>query len=172
MIELKRVLVAVDFSEFSNHAVRYGCELANQFNAELFLLHVILTPMVVDEGMDFLVRVWDENQDDLRSAAMNKMQELDVAPLPEDKVTIDTRMGAPFSEIIQFAEAKDIDLIVLGTHGRTGLRNLIMGSVAERVVSKSPCPVLTVRPEYNSALGESGGSSFTGRGKRAEMAQP
>lgn len=156
MIGLKRVLVAVDFSEFSDNALRYGCELADKFDAELFLLHVLLTPMVVDEGMDFLVRTWDEYQDDLRSAAENKLKELDVSPLSEDKVTIETRMGAAFSEITQFAEAKNIDLIVMGTHGRTGFRNLVMGSVAERVVRKAPCPVLTIQhPKHVAALSES-----------------
>ncbi len=156
MIGLKRILVAVDFSEFSDNAIRYGCELAEKFDAELFLLHVLLTPLVVDEGMDFLVRTWDEYQDDLRCAAENKLREIDTSPLSAEKVAIATRSGAPFSEITRFAEAENIDLIVMGTHGRTGLKQLVMGSVAERVVRKAPCPVLTVHhPEHEIVMSES-----------------
>ncbi len=149
MIELNRVLVAIDFSEFSDSALRYGCELAQKFGGELFLLHVIPTPLVaVDEGSGrFLTRTFDEYEEDLRAAAENKLKELDVSPFEKHQVTAETRVGAAFVEIVQFAKAKNIDLIVMGTHGRTGLTHMFLGSVAEKVVRKAPCPVLTLHPD-------------------------
>ncbi|MFK7818718.1 MAG: universal stress protein [Planctomycetaceae bacterium] len=158
MIELKRVLVAIDFSEFSEHALRYGAELAAKFDGELFLLHVIPVPLVaVDDGAgSFMTRTFDEYEEDLRASADNKLKALDVSPLSKDKVFTDTRVGAAFVEIVQFAKAKNIDLIVMGTHGRTGLKHMILGSVAERVVRKAACPVLTIQhPEHGFVMPES-----------------
>lgn len=147
MIKLERILVPTDFSDYSKTALTYGCELANRFDAALHMLHVLeefqaLTP---ESGMllagDYL--------QDLKQAAERELAKL---PDPqwftggEARTTRCVRQGTPFVEVIRYAREHEIDLVVIGTHGRSGLSHVLMGSVAERVVRKAPCPVLTVRP--------------------------
>lgn len=148
MIQLQRILVPTDFSEFSKHAQRYGCELARRFGAELHVLNVVedTYPLVPEPGM-------------MLPAASNYIQQLVVSceralqnvPSAELSEGIEVKRkvvtGVAFLEIIRYAKTENIDLIVIGTHGRGGLVHVLMGSVAEKVVRKSPCPVLTVRPE-------------------------
>ena len=148
MIDLKRILVPTDFSDFSQVALRYGCEFAAKFDADLHLLHVIdnpAPPAAEDWG-----KTLDEYRRDLETYAGKEMQLLDLNPLPDRTHVVDTiRYGSTLLEIIRHARENEIDLIVLGTHGRTGLAHVFLGSVAEKVVRKSPCPVLTVRhPEH------------------------
>ena len=148
MIDLKRILVPTDFSEFSQAALRYGCEFAAKFGAELHLLHVIDNPM--PPGSEDWGKTLDEYQRDLEKYANNEMQALDLSPLTDrSRVTDVIRYGSALVGIVQYARDHDIDMIVLGTHGRTGLAHVFIGSVAEKVVRKAPCPVLTVRhPEH------------------------
>lgn len=148
MIDLKRILVPTDFSDFSQVALRYGCEFAAKFGAELHLLHVIDNP--APPASEDWGKTLDEYRRDLEECAGNELQELDLNPLPDRKRVVDNiRYGSALLEIILHARENEIDLIVLGTHGRTGLAHVFLGSVAEKVVRKSPCPVLTVRhPEH------------------------
>ena len=149
MIQLKRVLVPVDFSEFGKHALRYGCEFARRFGAELHLLNVVedIYPMVPEAGMllpsqgDYLAELQGSSQ-----KALEQMPEENWAQGIPDVIR-HVEAGTPFLEVIRYAKEHDIDLIVIGTHGRSGLVHVLMGSVAEKIVRKSPCPVLTVRPE-------------------------
>ncbi len=86
--------------------------------------------------------------DQLRQQAMEALQKLPADGWSNGKPVIrEVRVGAAFMEIIEYARFKEIDLLVIGTHGRSGLMHVLMGSVAERIVRKSPCPVLTVKPE-------------------------
>jgi universal stress protein A len=149
MIRLNRVLVPVDFSEFGKHALKYGCEFARRFGSELHLLHVVedVYPMVPEAGM--LLPAQGDYLAELQAAARKA---LDKVPEPDwcqglANVVRSVETGTPFLEVIRYAREKEIDLIVIGTHGRTGLVHMLMGSVAEKIVRKSPCPVLTVRPE-------------------------
>lgn len=149
MIRLKRILVPTDFSEFSKPALAYACALAARFESELHLLHVVQDPAVyVPDPTMITMEAIQEQSEELRAAAM-----LALAKLPEGDwdngvpVVRDARHGSPFLEILRYARDEDIDLIVIGTHGRTGLKHVFIGSQAERVVRKAPCPVLTVRPE-------------------------
>jgi len=140
MIELKRILVPTDFSEFSSAAIDYACTLADKFDAELHLLHVLeahlgSTPVFAG-GLALSPRVGESAQ-----AAMRALQEI-VPDRPAIRATIS---GPPFLGIIHYAKEHDVDLIVMGTHGRTGLDHVMLGSVAERVVRKASCPVMTVR---------------------------
>ena len=147
MIELKRILVPTDFSEFSQQAVRYGCELANRFSAELHVIHVAQDafPIVPEAGMlsvshdDYMARVIE--------SATKLLGDVPDASLYTRPVTRSVEAGVPFVEIIRYARQKQMDLIVMSTHGRTGLVHMLMGSVAEKVVRKAPCPVLTIRPK-------------------------
>lgn len=134
MIQLSRILLPTDFSEYSGAATKYACGLAEQYNAELHLLHVFETHETADPEFKGVVR--------------GRLEEF-LKPGWEEgrKVIKTTAEGATFLEIIRYARKHDIDLIVMGTHGRSGLAHVLMGSVAERVVRKASCPVLVVRPE-------------------------
>jgi len=148
MIQLKKILVPSDFSDFSKHALRYGCELANRFNAELHLLHVLqdIVALVPEPGMAFPAP--GDYMEEMKQSASRALQDL-----PDDEwvrdipVVREVRVGTPFLEIVRYARDTDIDLVVVGTHGRSGLAHVLLGSTAEKVVRKSACPVLTVRPE-------------------------
>lgn len=154
MITLNKILVPTDFSDFSKPALQYGCAMAARFDAELHLLHVVPDPaMLIPEAAAFSVEAMQGQTDQLTvdaNAALAKM--------PGDgwensrPVVRAVRVGTAFMEIIDYARKEDIDLIVIGTHGRSGLMHVLMGSVAERIVRKSPCPVLTVKPEGHQFL--------------------
>ncbi len=148
MIAIKRILVPTDFSEFSQHAVRYGCELAQRFSAELHLLHVAqdALPIIPEAGM--LTVSHGEYMAHLLASAERLLKEVpDPSSYSGPVAARVVEVGVPFVEIIRYAREQEIDLIVLATHGRTGLVHMLMGSVAEKVVRKAPCPVLTVRPK-------------------------
>jgi nucleotide-binding universal stress UspA family protein len=142
MIALKKILVATDFSEHSNKALLYGAELAAKFGAELHLLHAIeTTPRMHGEG----AYVPPEMDVELENAAVKQLDHLNVTATSDLKVVRKVQHGHPFVETIRYAKEKDISLIVLGTHGRGAIAHMLLGSVAEKVVRKAPCPVLTVR---------------------------
>jgi nucleotide-binding universal stress UspA family protein len=150
MIDLRRILVPTDFSKHSHNALQYAVAFADKFGAELHLLHVVQdlalfvpdtvagTPPVVPPVEQLTAAVREGLQRLIRE---NNLERLRVCP--------EVREGTPFYEIVRFAKEKDIDLIVMGTHGRSGLAHVLLGSVTEKVVRKAPCPVLTVRdPEH------------------------
>lgn len=146
MIRLQRILLPTDFSELSAHSVSYATALAERFEAELHVLHVVEEPAVAVPEYGGIA-VWQEYLQTARRMATEKL-----ATLPDPQwsathpVVRQIRQGTAFVEIIRYAREREIDLIVMSTHGRTGLKHVLMGSVAERVVRQSPCPVLTVRP--------------------------
>jgi nucleotide-binding universal stress UspA family protein len=148
MIQLKRILVPTDLSEFSQHAVRYGCEFARRFLAELHLLTVVqdVVALIPEPGMAFPAP--GEYMQELRDASQQALARLPEGPLGEGlTITREVRVGTPFLEIVRYARDMDADLVVIGTHGRSGLAHVLLGSTAEKVVRKSNCPVLTVRPQ-------------------------
>lgn len=149
MIQLNRVLIPTDFSNFSSPAMQYGLAIAARFDAEVHLLHVVPDPaMLVPEAAAFSVESMQAQSDQLKEEAMKALGKLPQDGWSDSKPIVrEVRIGAAFIEIIEYAREKDIDLIVIGTHGRSGLMHVLMGSVAERIVRKSPCPVLTVKPE-------------------------
>jgi nucleotide-binding universal stress UspA family protein len=144
-----KILAPTDFSEDSKLALTYAVTLAQKFSAEIIVVHVDqpLAPVMVSElnpGLDVstMNRIAEEGR-------LLALKELDAttARLRESGVKARglMRVGAPFLEILNASQSEGADLIVMGTHGRTGLAHVLMGSVAERVVNKAPCPVLTVR---------------------------
>jgi nucleotide-binding universal stress UspA family protein len=144
-----KILAPTDFSEDSRLALTYAVTLAQKFSSEIIVMHVDqpLAPVMVSElnpGLDVstMNRIAEEGR-------LLALRELDgeTARLRDSGVKARglMRVGAPFLEIINAAQSESTDLIVMGTHGRTGLAHVLMGSVAERVVNKAPCPVLTVR---------------------------
>lgn len=147
MISIKKILFATDFSECAKAAQEYAAAFADQFHAELHLLHVLpdVALMMPDPGtalslpQNYLV--------DLKTEAEKSLNKVFADAAKSGRTIIrSVRMGNPFIEIVKYAEENKVDLIVIGTHGRGALMHLLMGSVAEKVVRKAGCPVLTVRP--------------------------
>jgi nucleotide-binding universal stress UspA family protein len=154
MIALKNILVATDFGEVADAALSYGRELARVFNATLHVLNVA-DDVYVRLGGDAYVTVLPELQKDVEEAARRRLDTLlidnDPNPIVVRKAVITSASTAP--AIVQYARDLDIDLIIIGTHGRGAVAHLLMGSVAERVVRTAPCPVLTVRhPEHEFVM--------------------
>jgi universal stress protein A len=148
MIRLKRILAAVDFGECSEHALRYACEFAETFSAELHLLYVSEPPAAAYTEFAVGYIGAEDFEADIRRSAEAKLNTVPgVAWQDKLSITRTVQMGTPFVEIVRYARDREIDLIVIGTHGRGAIAHMLMGSTAERVVRKSPCPVLTVRPE-------------------------
>ena len=146
-IRLQKILLPTDFSDYSAAATKYACELAAKFDAELHLLHTLelhlaSTPIF---GMGLALPKYIHES---RVAAEKSLSGVLDPKWSAGRTVIQAVVeGSPKVEIIRYARKQDIDLIVLSTHGRTGLSHVIMGSVAETVVRTAPCPVLTVRPE-------------------------
>lgn len=146
MIDLRRILVPVDFSRHSEQALIYGSEFARRFNADLFLLHVfqdltLYQPDAVNVGPPVLPPL-----EELTAAQRRSLERLAMErKLNGIRVTCDVVEGTPVEEIVEYAEEKGIDLIVVGTRGRGWLAHAFLGSTAEKLVRKAPCPVLTVR---------------------------
>ena len=144
MTELATILVPVDFSAHSEEAVRYAVGLAKRFGSTLHLLHAyhlpveVATPDTIAVPRDF----WAS----LREAASRKLGEAaEKATVEGVKVEMLLTEGAPAPAITQAAERLHADLIVMGTRGLTGLKHVLLGSVAERVLRTAPCPVLTLK---------------------------
>ncbi|HET6430354.1 MAG TPA: universal stress protein [Phycisphaerae bacterium] len=146
MKEIKRILYATDFSDLSAYALDYAASLAQRCAAELTCLHVIDDSYQYWLSMEVTTIPAGPPVDELLAAGRKQLDEFIADKIP-DEVRVKTKVlsGRPFVEIIRFARQQGMDMIVLGTHGRTGLKHVLMGSVAEKVSRKSPCPVLTVR---------------------------
>ena len=150
MIDLKRILVPTDFSKFSQNALTYAAAFAEKFGAELYLLHVVQDLAVFIPDMITVAPPVVPTVKQLTDAVYVAFDRL----IEENHLTglaihREVREGSPFVEIIRFASEENMDLIVLSTHGHTGLAHVLLGSVTEKVVRKAPCPILTVRdPEH------------------------
>jgi nucleotide-binding universal stress UspA family protein len=140
----QHILVPIDFSEYANQALDYAIELAQKLQAHLTFLHVIhLTPMAMGEiGASGLVPYLEEIETDAQQRMEGIVDRVHQEGL-EGEISI--VQGVPFQIIVDMAGNRDVDLIVMGTHGRTGLTHALMGSVAEKVVRLAPCPVLVTR---------------------------
>lgn len=150
---LKRILVPIDFSDCSLQALDYALAFAEQFQARLILLHVV-EPAVYPENCLGLAPVMDETNQSLVESARERLAELSRKRVGHRAVAESlVRLGRAHSEIPDTAQAMGADMIILGTHGYTGLKHALLGSTAERVVRHGPCPVLTVR---HSGTGQAG----------------
>jgi nucleotide-binding universal stress UspA family protein len=146
-IHIKKILFPTDYSELSMLALRYAREFSEQFSAQLYCLHV------VDESQQYWAAVGPEAtpiappMDDLMAAAQSQMNLFHDEHLMGLKFSPVTKVavGRPFVEIVNYAREVTCDLLVMATHGRGGVMHALMGSTAEKVVRKAPCPVLTVR---------------------------
>lgn len=154
MIALKTVLVPTDFSDTSDAALRYGKALAKAFGASLHVLHVVQEPFAQPwavEAYGFSLGTLQEEW--RRDAVVRIEQTLTAEERLHYRAELRTVVGHPVVEILRDAKEHDVDLIVMGTHGRGPLEHMVMGSVAERIVRRAHCPVLTVRhPEREFVL--------------------
>jgi nucleotide-binding universal stress UspA family protein len=137
LFHLKKILVPVDFSDCSDKALEYAIPLAKQFDAELTLLHVLQPCTPVPEMYPMPVGSLAQSKSDLEA----------LREMVGDSVACKTlvRSGNPHAQIVSAAKELDIDLIVLSTHGHTGVTRAILGSTTEQVVRRASCPVLVVR---------------------------
>lgn len=141
-----RILHPTDFSECATHAERFAVRLARDLKAEIVLLQVLVEAPLYGEGLLNIreaqrvydaQRKWAEETLEARAAQLRQVDGVAARwALP---------VGVPFTEIVKAAEQEVADMIVMGTHGRSGLNRLLLGSVAERVIRLAPCPVITVR---------------------------
>ncbi len=144
-LTIKKILVPIDFSDYSKSALRYSVNFAKSFNASITLIYVvepIIYPPDFSMGQIAIPTVnteWDERaKEELDKLAKNEIP-------AEVKVKTLIKTGKPFVEIIETAKEEDTDLIIIATHGHTGVEHILFGSTAEKVVRKAPCPVLTLR---------------------------
>jgi nucleotide-binding universal stress UspA family protein len=143
MIQIRSILHPTDFSPCSEHAFQLACSLARDYSASLLVLHVMERPIATYPGLAMAPpppppnfeerRIWEER--------LSKIQPADA----KIRVTHRLEEGDPATAILEVAAESQCDLIVLGTHGRTGIGRLLMGSVAEKVVRSASCPVVTLK---------------------------
>jgi nucleotide-binding universal stress UspA family protein len=152
MIALRQILCPTDFSKYSDHALDYGVELAKQFGGTLHVQHVIqLAYMTVayEIAPDIAAsrEIAERNAREKMDAKIKELESRGVKAEPH--ITI----GTPFVDIITLARDQSVDLIIIATHGWGAFKQLLLGSTAERVVRKAPCPVLTIKhPEHEFVL--------------------
>jgi nucleotide-binding universal stress UspA family protein len=146
----KHILVPIDFSPYADQALEYAITLAQKLQARLTLLHVIhLTPLTMGDSVTSIPGVFLEEVETEAEQLINaSLGRLHNAGLSGETVIVH---GIPFQMIIDTAKDKGADLIVMGTHGRTGLTHVLMGSVAEKVVRLAPCPVLVTRGKMETS---------------------
>jgi nucleotide-binding universal stress UspA family protein len=145
-ITCKQILCPVDFSDFSDYAMRYAALLAQKFEARLTLLHVVAPILVPLPGDALVPPMRQADLADIADACRERLTRT-AGDLAEKGIAVACQVtsGVPYLEILRMAEELHADMIVMGTHGRSGLVHLMIGSVAERVVRKAPCAVLTVK---------------------------
>ena len=144
-LDIKKILVPIDFSDYSKSSLKYAANFANNFNAEITLIYVVepvIYPPDFSMGQIAIPSVnaaWDLK-------AKEELDKLGKQEIPEAvKVSTIIKTGKPFLEIIDTAAEENIDLIIIATHGHSGVEHILFGSTAEKVVRKAPCPVLTLR---------------------------
>lgn len=150
-LKVKVIVVPVDFSPESKKALNYAAKLAAGFGAVLRVIHVVETaPFLNDLPNVVLTR----SENEMAKEALVKLQAIAQDEIDElIPVQSEVRIGKPYREIVGAAKVLGADLIVIATHGYTGLKHALLGSTAERVVQHAPCPVLVVRESENEFIG-------------------
>ena len=145
MPKIERILFPTDFSDFSKNALEYAISLATAYKAKLYVLHVI--EHIFDVSGFYVPQLpVTELYKEMENAAQKEIEKF-IPQKVKDEIGVENMIvsGTPFLEIIRTAREKEADLIVIATHGRTGLEHMMFGSVAEKVVRKSPCSVFVVK---------------------------
>ena len=147
--KIGRILVPVDFSECAQTALRYALGVASQFQAELTLAHVVEQIVYPGDWM-YPPLALSDFATEKREQVLEKMK--DLVKDPGVNVQHIVRVGRAWQEVIELAKERKSDLIILATHGYTGLKHVLLGSVAEKIIRHAPCTVLTVRPDERDFL--------------------
>ncbi len=148
MINFQKILCPIDYSNCSMNALTYAAELAIKDAAVLYLMHVVDNHVFDYGGLKFGA------EPNLDIETVTEFKKRLMNSIPEEvrnhiKVETLIKVGIPFEEILRVALNREVDLIVMGTHGRTGIANTVIGSVAGKVIGISPCPVLCIRDRKN-----------------------
>ena len=156
---ISRILIPTDFSESSRYAVKYAIDLNRMLRhrARLYLLHVLQDFTEFSE-YDLSPTILPQLYLEFEQNAVKRLEEMVSSLIPQE-MHCGTYLlhGVPFHEIIEFADKEKIDLIAIGTRGRTGLKHILFGHTAEKVVKKAPCPVLSIRdPDTGGGIGVEG----------------
>jgi len=145
MNPIKNILVPIDFSDYSINALRYAISMAKHFSAKIYLVYVV-EPMIypADFSMGQVsIPSMDVDMTERGRTEMETLAKKEIGKKLDYEIVI--KVGKPFIEIIETAAEKDSDLIIIATHGHTGVEHILFGSTAEKVVRKAPCPVMTLR---------------------------
>ena len=144
-LQYKTILVPIDFSDFSKSALKYAVTFAQHYHSKLILIYVmepVIYPPDFSMGQITLPTINFE-VDKRAKEELNKLAEAEIGSLVQVETVLKT--GKPFIEIIETAKEVDADLIIISTHGHSGVEHILFGSTADKVVRKAPCPVLTLR---------------------------
>jgi nucleotide-binding universal stress UspA family protein len=146
VLEIRAILAPTDFSRHAEGAVRYACGLAERLGATLHLLHILsdIVPISPDPMLapSYPPEYYTESEAEAHEGLARVLDQIEVRP---QAVEVAVRWGDAVDGIVDYTKSQEIDLIVIATHGRTGLSRVLLGSVAERIVREAPCPVLTIR---------------------------
>lgn len=149
VINLKKILVPIDFSDYSKNALKYAVPFAKQFGAEIILVYVV-EPTIYPADFSFGQVGFPSIEEEIYKRGkteLEKLSEKEIQGIVQARTRVET--GKPFVEINRVAKEEEVDLIIIATHGHTGVEHILFGSTAEKVVRKAPCPVLSVRtPEH------------------------
>lgn len=153
MVNLKKILFPTDFSEYSAVAQDYCISIAKKFDAQIYILHVIEIFLPDPDYLSIygdIDKLYKEFEAEAKKYMTQLVNDKQFASL---KLQSHITIGKPFLEIIKYAKETNIDLIVMGSHGKSGLNHILFGSTADKVVTKAPCPVLTVKhPEHKFVM--------------------
>ena len=143
-IEVRKILVALDFSEHAKPVIEWSTHLAEEHESRLILLHAYHLPVEFQqlEGAYLPAEFWNSVKLEAQQQLAKYAEEISRKGIDVEMVV---REGYPATVIEEEAGHRDVDLIVIGTRGLSGIKHLLLGSIAERVVQKAPCPVLTVK---------------------------
>ena len=143
---IRRILVPIDFSVHSKNALKYAVPMAGQFHAALHLVYVV-EPTIYPADLGFGQVVLPRVEEELRQKGAEELQALIEREIGGTvPATFAVRTGNPHHEILAEAEEQTVDLIIVATHGHSGVEHMLFGSTADRIVHHAPCPVLTIRP--------------------------
>ena len=170
MVSLRNILVPTDFSAPAEAAWRYALTLAAHFKSRVHVLHVVAEPYAYPWGSNEMSTLpMADYLSQAEEAARERLATFVAAATDHGRrVRAVTKVGAPVEQILDYADAHKIDLIVIGTHGRGLVGQMLLGSVAERVVRRAKAPVLTVHhPPVRSRRARATSSARAGRSRRA-----
>jgi len=145
-LSVSRILVPIDFSVHSRNALRYAIPLAKHFGAALRLVYVV-EPTIYPADLGFGQVVYPNIEEELEEKGARELMRIIAEEIPAGiKASSVVRRGKPHHEILLESEGQRADMVVIATHGHTGVEHMLFGSTAERIVRHAKCPVLTVRP--------------------------